>query len=600
MAESSEVEAQRRRSFRLFFERWLEQLETSFTPRRARTLGALSALDEVVALAEGYVRSGGQTRPAIDPNDAGHGVYMLPDVVDEALDFLGADEVLRHQYAARKEVLQELTKTLRSTENIAPELIEQVKALRAVLRRDYLTAGFRTLAELVGEGSKPHAAVVALADSLVSELRVRGWSDEGLKEAADAAQHTGAGDLQAAVSALQSLISREPSEFECYVGVSLPQKLPRIPAGEPGFAFVDTLPDVPRSGRALKVGPYLRARVVAQDPAAAAAIAHQRSVSTLGALKVFVPGSQGDVSSDVVGVVLPEGLRSFEVQERLLEEHRSASQEEVVRILRSSWRVHELRSADPLHDAIRLRHRALVASDAESRLLLLWSGMERMTAGARGFESALSAARELVSHAVSFGKLRRDVGDLVACVQHHVAKDDARRKALLQLTASPGRQTPRVDRARFLEYLMGPESQLKQLVALVYDTSPLLAFRCHELWKALGEGKRESTGARMADYHDRSRERVSRQVARIYRARNRIAHVGASPDRVRDLVWHAHFYLTQLTAICVHYGERDSARAQDLLVRRVGQYKAFLRLLRAGDPSVLTSECLLRPSLAVG
>ena len=74
-----------------------------------------------------------------------------------------------------------------------------------------------------------------------------------------------------------------------------------------------------------------------------------------------------------------------------------------MRILASSWHASSRQAADPLHDAIRLRHRALLASDPESRLLLLWSALERLTSGARGFKAALSAAKELVSHAVTFG-----------------------------------------------------------------------------------------------------------------------------------------------------------------------------------------------------
>jgi hypothetical protein len=64
------------------------------------------------------------------------------------------------------------------------------------------------------------------------------------------------------------------------------------------------------------------------------------------------------------------------------------------------------------------RARTLAALSA----LLLWSGIERTTAGARGFKSTLKAARDLVSHAVVLGKLRRDIGDLAACVEHHVGK----------------------------------------------------------------------------------------------------------------------------------------------------------------------------------
>jgi len=89
MTDGADLEKKRSRAYQLFFERWREQLETSFAPRRARTLGAISALDELIALAEGYVRSGGSTRPAIDPEDAGHGVRMLPDVAGEATQLRG-------------------------------------------------------------------------------------------------------------------------------------------------------------------------------------------------------------------------------------------------------------------------------------------------------------------------------------------------------------------------------------------------------------------------------------------------------------------------------------------------------------------------------
>jgi hypothetical protein len=600
MAESGDIQTQQGRALQLFFERWFEQLTTSFTPRRARTLGALSALDELVALAEAHVRSGGRTRPAVDPDDAGHGVRMLPDVAVEAGQFLSSDEILSHEYPARKQVLQDLAGSLQSAENVSQELIEQVKALLSILRGDYVEAAFRTLSHVVAKSPKSSAVVMAIADSTVSELRSRGWSDEGLNEAGKVATQAAGPDSSLAVATLLREVTAPLSLFECYVGVSLPTRRPPFPNDEPSFAIVDELPPGVRQGRPIKGGPYLRARVKAYDAAAAAALAHQRSISTLGALKVFLPGSPVDVSTDVVAVVAPNGLKTFEVQEKLLEEHRVASQDEIARILVSSWRVHELRAADPLHDAIRLRHRALIASDPESRLLLLWSGMERMTAGARGFDAALSAARELASHAVAFGKLRRDVGDLVACFTHHVARDNGQRKRLLDMTGATVAASVRVDRERFLEYFMGDESRLRELTAVVYDGSPLLAFRCYELWKALGGGNRESAGAHLAEYLERSRERVARQVGRIYRARNRIAHVGASPDRIRDLVWHAHFYLTQLTAICVHYSERENIRAQDLLLRRVGQYKALIKLLKANDSTLITARNLMRPSLVVG
>lgn len=591
-----EKDAQRERSLQLFFERWLEQVKTSFVPRRARTLAALSAVDELLALAETHVRSGGQTRPSVDPRDGGHGVAMLPDVAAEALDILGSDEILKREYAARRTALMDVIRDLQSKENVRPATIEQARSMTGMLRRGYLAAGFRLANELIASGSRAHSDLIVIVDAIVSELRSAGHSDEGLRDAAAARAVANASSEQP-LQALESQVSAPAATFECYVAVSLPQRMPAVPPELVGFSFVEQAPRAASAGRAMKAGPYLRAEVVAHDAAAAATIARQQSLATMGALKVFVPGSQGDVTSEVVGVVSGGSLHTYEVEERLPEEARSATDRQLLEILRSSWKVHELRGTDPLHDAIRLRHRALVASDSESRLLLLWSGIERMTSGAAGFNGALSAARDLVSHAVVLGKLRRDIGDLSACFEHHLGKG-ARRDELLKLVGKQHGNATRVDRELFLQYLMGPEEHLRKLVAFVFDTSPLLAFRCRELWKALGSGDPERVGGELAEYHERSRERISRQVARIYRARNRIAHLGASPDRVRDLVWHAHFYLTQLMAICVHY-QGDAATAQELLVRRQGQYQAFLRLLKAGDPSILTANALLRPSRVV-
>src|SRR5690606_38335943 len=66
VAESSGIAAHQARANRLIFERWAEQLETSLVPRRSRTLGSVSALNELLTLAEGFLRSGGQPRPGAD------------------------------------------------------------------------------------------------------------------------------------------------------------------------------------------------------------------------------------------------------------------------------------------------------------------------------------------------------------------------------------------------------------------------------------------------------------------------------------------------------------------------------------------------------
>jgi hypothetical protein len=592
------------RAAKLVLERWREQLTTSFVPRRSRTIGACAALEEVLLLAESWVRSGGQTRPAVDPSEGGHGVLMLPDVAEEAAVVLREDPILRRRYPRRKEVLDDIVTKLRAKENVAQSLVEQLRAILVAIRNSYISDAFEEMSLVLTNEPKRHQELISLVDGIVGELRAKGWSDESLDEALTATHASQPESMCAAVAVLRRIVGAGPSEYECYVSLTLPSRRPQFPKDDPSFELVEHLPDVQRTGRPQKEGPYARVRVSAYDPASAASIAHRRVLSTLGALTVFLAASRIEVSSEVVGVRMADGnIRSYEVQERLLEEKRSLQTDGVTRILASSWRASSTPAADPLHDAIRLRHRALLAADAESRLLLLWSGLERITSGARGYDAALSAAKELISHAVALGKLRRDLSDLVACITHEVSSDEERRKALLNLVGgyrTADSSSIGADRLRVLEYLLAEEKKLRELLGIFYEQAPLLVHRCHSLWQDFGEGNSDKRGEAIFTYFERSRTRIAWQVGRIYRARNRIAHVGSGPDRLRDLVWHAHFYLTQLLALCVHYGERSPKRAQEILTHRAGQYRAFVRLVRAGDPSCLTAAALMRPVSVVG
>src|SRR6187431_1420508 len=135
------------------------------------------------------------------------------------------------------------------------ELIEQIKAIVAPLRREYLSRGFRTLDALIRDRPKSHEAVVQIADALVSELRALGWSDEALHDVALSIRKSGASDI-AALTRLAEHVSTDIQAFECYVSVSIPPKRSVLPLDEATFSFVDDLPNLVREGRPLKVGPY--------------------------------------------------------------------------------------------------------------------------------------------------------------------------------------------------------------------------------------------------------------------------------------------------------------------------------------------------------
>ena len=580
-------------------QRWQELLQTPFPPRRARTLSSCAAVEEATALAEAWLRSGGQSKPSIEPDEGGHGVQMLPDVAAEAERAVQRDAVLAARCAQRRDVLLDGLRRLRADKpDEIRSALGQLNALLPPLRRDYLRHCFDELHLIATKSPTEQGRAIELVEACVAELRSQGWSDSGLLELHDL---IGARDEPDGIVRLGAAAMATAQAFTCYVALTLPADRPPFPNDDETLRIVDTAPATRLVGRPLKRGPYARVVVAAHDAMGAAAIAHRRILSTIGALTVFLSESRIDVSSEVVGVDVGDGvIRGCEVQERLAEESRFANVDDIRRIVASSWTSSASSASDPLYDAIRLRHRALYKADAEIRLLLLWSAIERLTSGARGFRGALSAAKELVSHAVTFGKLRRDVGDLAAAMEHAVV--DAARTQLLSVVGGycdPRTGGERINRQRVLACLLGDEPTLKTMLAPLYESAPLLACRAHGLWTDLGCGDEANRGRAAAEYHERSRQRVAWQVGRIYRARNRVAHVGSGPERTKDLVAHAHFYLTQLIAICVHYNESRPIRPQELLSERVGQYEAYIGLLRKGDGRAISPASLMRPTQAL-
>ena len=315
------------RAAQLFLERWREQLGTSYTPRRARTLGACAALEELAALAESWIRSGGQLRPAVDPDEGGHGVAMLPDVAAETERTVRDDIVLGRRHQHRRDVLAETARRLKSEK--ADEIREALGVLQAVLatvRPVYLRDSFDEVLSVVKAEPFPADDVVGLAEGIMSELRASGWTDVGLSEAADLA----CGASKPTASSLQSLrdmLLVKPTDFTCYVSLTLPKQRIPFPADVADFALVDNLPPGNNVGRPQKRGTHVRAVVRAVDPTAAAILAHRRVLATIGALTVSLPASRIDVSSDIVGVLLPDGtLRGCEVQDRLINESERQNQ----------------------------------------------------------------------------------------------------------------------------------------------------------------------------------------------------------------------------------------------------------------------------------
>lgn len=563
------------RALKLVRERLVELIGTS-TPlaRRARTLSPRSAVRECCALARAKVRSGGVTRPSADPLLAGHNIAMLPDLVRETVGLVRADEVLRHAQPELIDLLCGELERFPHAEFREEGAILKVEAFTSALDRSYLEDAGKALREIVANSPKELFSLEAICRSVVSELRTRGWSDGSLADAfaSDTA------DLEQLLERLASL-DIAPVPYQCFVAVTVSTHRAEITESR-RVSFVDALPvgDVvgPLPPRA---GPYASVCVDAVDYRYAAEAAYSRIASLLGAAAVFVKTDML-VRSSIVVVQVSGALRGVDAHVRLPRESRSAKAGQLARIVRSASDAAETRSVDSIFEAIRHRQRAIEASDLESRFMLLWLGIERLCIGSPDHTTILDSVRSLVPPAIALGKLRREVSAL----RSRLARSASRRgqqehRTLPQL----------VDLVR--------DSNARALTSEFYEDDVLACQWVARLQKDL----REANGKSVAKYFERSRERVEWQVLRLYRARNSVAHAARGPAWLTDLVLHAHFYLTQLIAICVdHRDEGPSRSGATILLHRAAQYSSFIDLLRSENPRARETDNLLRPTALLG
>jgi hypothetical protein len=361
---------------------------------------------------------------------------------------------------------------------------------------------------------------------------------------------------------------------------------------EVDFRIVGDVPGPP-SGFPTQ-GPYILTIVEAVDPRVAADVAVARVAGVIGAVAIFVR-QDVLVRSRFVAVAAPGATPvSVDSSSPLPREPRIPRAGQVNRIAQSTFRTSKRRLEDAVFEAMRHLRRAGDAGDAESRFMLLWLGLERLVLGA-DHETILQAVRELIPPAITLGKVRRDVEALARALAG-VKLTPLEQAARQQIVGGREGRKVLVDQERLLAHLLGDEASSRQLTHLFYDKDARLAQWYHQLRTALAGGD----GKKIADYLETSRTRVERQVLRLYRARNSVAHAARGPAWLGELTRHASFYLTNLIAMVLHYREQDAGRAPiDILVARSGQYTAYVELLKRSSPRVTSTVSLLRPTSVI-
>ena len=585
------------RARRLVAEVCLELVSSRASARRPRTMTVRTATAECAAMARASLKAGGVTQPSAEPDRAGHGIAMLPDIVAEALAILTDDRVLKATEPEVADLLRSAIERLKVV-GFRESDVAVLEAYCKVLERTFIEDAFAAIEKTIASAPKALFDLETICGQLISELRARGWADESI----EAAAHAAGIDTAATASALGQLRTQmtvPPTRFQCFVPVTVTTHRTDL-AIEGAIDIVDSVPGKPEGMAFPMRGPYMRVEVEVVDYRYAAEAAYSRVSSILGAAAVFV-STDLLVRSHVVAVKSERAFLAVDVRPRVARAHRSATTDQLARVARSAFNASQIANADGVFDAIRHRQRAIEAADLESRFMLLWLGIERLVLGTRDFGTILAATKGLVPKAIALGRLRREA----TALGHAIVTAEPRESSA---SASPagtppdvdeGRVSHRISVERLVELLLsgGSAPQSRRFTALFFDDNARLTQWYAKLQKELGGG----SGAKIADYFDASRERIEWQVMRLYRARNSVAHAARGPAWLADLVNHAYFYLTQLIAISVHYRESEPTRpAYDILLKRVGHYDAFLGLLRAENERARQAASLLRPTSLVG
>lgn len=550
---------------------------------------------EATTLAEAYLRSGGKTTPTADPEDAGHNVSTVCDVAQEARLLVRVDPILKATNPNVQVILlAELENFCREKPDVTQAGIMRMRAALAILESTYIQDGWAYLEDLVRASPRKLYEIEDVLCNIIADVRGRGFSDDSIAAAFSANDCS-------SVRTLAAALHGRPQSHRCYLAADLSaETTARLRSARlQNLAIATELP-AEATGPPPPPGPFVTVEVTAADSRHAASLARSRVEILFGALGVL-SHTHVELRSNLVVVEVSGALTSVLTSEVALpKESRRPSRENLQLIIERTWHADAEDTSDPLFDAIRYHRKAVQATDLDSRFMFLWLGLERLVLGSRDHQRVLRATKELLPKTISMSRIRREVGSLAASIRSiHLPAE--RKTRLFELVGGGERNAGSVDPVRLLERLLGNEAQSRELTALFYDEDPRLTQWYSRLRKALGNGDEASRGPYAADYIEESNRRVEWHILRLYRARNMIAHVGQGPAWMRDLVIHAHHYLTQLVALIVHYrAKRLKDSTVEVIAARCGQYDNYISLLRAGDAKAISPKMLLRPSRLFG
>lgn len=443
------------RAIDLFAVRWRELLlpKTSVA-RRARTLSARLAIQELALLARSHLLAEGRTIAA--SANPGHGIANIPDVAAEARLLIGHDVVLRRRRRPLKEMLDGIISRCSVADSIKGADVHRLNAISGYLEKTYVPDSLELILESILERPKELVELEALCESLVADLRARGFFDETLLELVP--QGFAREFVQLDFFQLRSRVQAESVAWACYVPVKLKKFAALVPE-EDGLSLVGD-PRDPRSKQQ-----FACLQVHALDPRYAGHVAIARVDSFFGAAQIFAKGGPARIDGSTVLIAVDSELSEFDTTQAYHAERRATSGARVRHHLRSAWREGGHSEGDALYGAIRHHTRATSTIDAESRFMLLWFGVERLIVGSTDHKTVLSAARALVPPAVVITKVRTDLHALATALLK------LRRDSIAGLIGSG--VSPRPYEALF-DRIIAPKEESDELTQHFYDQPDLV------------------------------------------------------------------------------------------------------------------------------
>lgn len=574
-------ETARKRADRLLRARWPELVGLkSHVGRRARTLSAPTSLRETVRLAD-FAREADEEERAQT-----RGEKMLPDVSEECASLIGDDRALSLSPQLRDALVGALPR-----DSGAPKLsqVQTLRSLCAHVEGQYLELAEQALS-LPFVAPKPSLVEFEEAvEQLAAFSRGLGWSDEGLGEAWGEVQGAYA-DPVAAIKALCQRIGTPPRKFKCVVVV-------KLGGSNPEYFH---LPD--RGISLVKRGSEntLELESFARDPWAAARDAYARVAAVVGAPNVFheVPNSADETTVEVKHSEPSGRVDRVSVRERIDRDPHNPKKDQISSIIEVAARVGAPLDTDTLYDAIRNYHRAIAVPDIESAYILLWSAIERLCANPRQPEPILSSTADLLSGAISFSKVRREVQYFAEALTPYVKEKEAKVELYKVDESVIRKDRDVVSHEVILKAMIGNPDDAKSFCQAFYDDVRLTQwfFRLRRELASPQTATPISLGRRVASLIEGSRRRTRWQIKRLYRARNGIAHGASRPQWLADLARHASYVLTNAFAICLAYAGRREVASREVLGQRSGWLDAYLLLARAGAASAVAPWGILKPS----